>query len=200
MQDGTGRRARKKQHTRTALIDAATRLFDEKGYDGTTVADIAEEADVSTRTFFLHFPTKEDVVLGDPTARVDAGTLAISERSPDEPVRDVLARALDVMIADSWAGDLSSGLAAVRARLLTSVPAVQARLLQTSFTAQTRLAQALHDTCPDELDEIDAAALVGAAMGAVNAAAITSLRRGASPEQVRAAMQRAAAIALGRPA
>jgi hypothetical protein len=89
-----------------------------------------------------------------------------------------------------------SGLAAVRARLLTSAPAVQARLLQTSFTAQTRLAAALREAYPDELDEIGAAALVGAAMGAVNAAAITSLRQGAPPQQVRAAMQRAVEIAL----
>jgi AcrR family transcriptional regulator len=55
-------RSRRKLRTRRALQQAAVQLFAEHGYEETTVADIAARAEVSIRTFFLHFPTKEDVL------------------------------------------------------------------------------------------------------------------------------------------
>ena len=48
--------------TRRALQQAALSLFAERGYEETTVADIAARAEVGLRTFFVHFPTKEDVL------------------------------------------------------------------------------------------------------------------------------------------
>jgi AcrR family transcriptional regulator len=48
--------------TRAALLDAALNLFSAKGYDQTTTEEIAEAADVSARTFFRYFPTKESVL------------------------------------------------------------------------------------------------------------------------------------------
>jgi AcrR family transcriptional regulator len=45
------------------LQQAALQLFAERGYEETTVADIAERAEVGLRTFFVHFPTKEDVLV-----------------------------------------------------------------------------------------------------------------------------------------
>jgi AcrR family transcriptional regulator len=58
-------RARKKARTRHDLVDAAMRLFAEQGYEATTIDQIAEAADYSRRTFFLHFRSKEDVVFAD---------------------------------------------------------------------------------------------------------------------------------------
>jgi hypothetical protein len=102
------------------------------------------------------------------------------------------------MITDSWHTDLPSGLAALRADLIASVPALQAGLLQRMLAGQTGMAEALHDAYPDRLTRIDAAALVGALLGAINAAALASLRQGDQPEAVRAAMRRATEIALFR--
>ena len=50
-----GLRERKRQQTRQELISAAMRLFGEKGYEQTTVAEIAAAAGVSTKTFFNYF-------------------------------------------------------------------------------------------------------------------------------------------------
>jgi AcrR family transcriptional regulator len=59
---GAGRRERKKLATRTALNEAAARLFATQGYEQTSVDDLCREAQVSLRTFFRYFDTKEDVL------------------------------------------------------------------------------------------------------------------------------------------
>jgi AcrR family transcriptional regulator len=56
------RHSRRKLQTRRALRRAALALFADRGYEATTIADICHLADVSVRTFHLHFPTKEDVL------------------------------------------------------------------------------------------------------------------------------------------
>ncbi|PZG14091.1 TetR/AcrR family transcriptional regulator [Nonomuraea aridisoli] len=196
MAEEPGRRERKKQRTREALVAEAMRLFEQHGYDQTTVAEIAEAADVSTRTFFLHFATKEDVLLAHTRVRVDLGIDVIAGRGPGESPADVLGRAIEEMIVNTWNTDLAGGLAGLRAGLLTSTPAVQARLLQRFLAAHADLTEALLRAYPDELDAIEAATLVGAVVGAVGAAALTSLRRGDPPEQVRDAMSRATALAV----
>jgi AcrR family transcriptional regulator len=58
-----GRRDRKRQRTRDAIAEAARTLFAARGFDGVTVAEIADAADVSEQTVYNHFPTKEDLVL-----------------------------------------------------------------------------------------------------------------------------------------
>lgn len=64
MQEQPTRRARKKRATYLSLRSAARQLVAERGLDQVTVKDIAEEADVSLRTFYRHFSSKEDAVAG----------------------------------------------------------------------------------------------------------------------------------------
>jgi AcrR family transcriptional regulator len=61
---GEGLRARKKRATRDRLVSVALELCVQSGFAATTVESIAEAAEVSTRTFFHYFSTKQDVFLG----------------------------------------------------------------------------------------------------------------------------------------
>jgi len=57
-----GRRERKKEETKQKIFLAAVKLFNDKGFQATTVDEIAEAADVSKGTFFNYFPRKESLV------------------------------------------------------------------------------------------------------------------------------------------
>jgi AcrR family transcriptional regulator len=85
-----GLRERKRERTRQALADAALELFAQRGYDATTIADIAARADVSPRTFFSHHPSKEHVLFSqdDETLASLAGHLAA--RPAGQPTLDAL--------------------------------------------------------------------------------------------------------------
>jgi AcrR family transcriptional regulator len=81
--DGHKPAKRQSRHNRTrnALRAAAMHLFATNGYSATTVKQIAEAAEVSERTFFLHFPTKDAVLFG-----VEPGDLELFERAiAEEP-------------------------------------------------------------------------------------------------------------------
>ncbi|TDC03675.1 TetR/AcrR family transcriptional regulator [Nonomuraea longispora] len=187
-----GIRERKKRRTREALIAAAVELFQRQGYEATTVAQIAAAADVSTRTFFLHFPTKEDVVLAGGGARVELAVRVIEQRGPDETMRDVLAAAVECMIGEVAGSELATGIADVRVRLMLTVPELQAWMLRRLLDAQRRIVDALCRSYPEEDDVVAVAAQVGALVGAVTSAATYALRRGDPPEEVTAAMRAAA--------
>lgn len=90
----SGRRERKKQRTREALVDSAFRLFQKKGYDATTVEEIADAVDVSARTFFRYFASKEDVVLTYQEEQFAAMVDALAARPADEPVLTSLRNAV----------------------------------------------------------------------------------------------------------
>jgi AcrR family transcriptional regulator len=161
-------RQRKRARTRQAIVDAAIDLFERYGYQQTTVADIAAAADIGTRTFFGYFASKEELLFPEADARVAAAVAAIAARGPGDRPADLLLRALrDV---NDTSDELVSPLAALRIRLIQTVPAVRGRALQVQLDAQREIARHLHAAYPDELTEVDAAALVGAFVGAITGA------------------------------
>ncbi|MFI9820863.1 TetR family transcriptional regulator [Streptomyces sp. NPDC052013] len=93
-----GLRERKKQRTRDALVRAALELFATRGYEGTTVDDIAAAVDVSQRTFFRYFASKEEVAFFVPRLAESQVVEAVRGRPPGEPPLETLRRA----VLDSW--------------------------------------------------------------------------------------------------
>jgi AcrR family transcriptional regulator len=118
-----GRRERKKLATRRALADAALRLFDQQGFDATTVEQIARVVDVSARTFHRYFERKEDVLFADHAERISNFRALLAQRPVDEaPLRSVrLALLISTRELDSRAD-----LEFIRARLITESPALRA--------------------------------------------------------------------------
>ena len=88
----SGLRERKKLATRLALHEAALRLVADRGLDAVSVDDIAERADVSTRTFFNYFPSKVDAVVGlDPAAPQELSTRFLARPATESPVETLRA-------------------------------------------------------------------------------------------------------------
>ncbi|GAB3458074.1 TetR/AcrR family transcriptional regulator [Actinophytocola sediminis] len=193
-----GLRERKKARTRQALFDAAMRLFTEQGYEQTTVAEIAAAADVSTKTLFNYFPSKDDMVFALRTQRMNLVTRVIEERGQHDRPADLLASIGERLLASALTGADGQELpfTPVPVRLVMTVPELQAKALLLLFDAQRQWSQALTRAYPDELDPLAAAAAVGALIGTLQMTALVSFERGDSPEEIVANMRSAMDIAL----
>jgi AcrR family transcriptional regulator len=121
-----GLRERRKQLTATELEAAALRLFGERGFDSVTVDDIAAEADVSRRTFFRYFASKEDVLLADHLVQLARLREAMTARPADEPVLTALRNALLSMSVDF---EERKEMIILRGRIMRDTPSLQARSL-----------------------------------------------------------------------
>ena len=86
MATSVGLRATKKARTRQAISDAATELFMERGFEEVTVAEIAEAADVSIKTVFNYFATKEDLYFDRAEELIENLVRTITERPPGQTV------------------------------------------------------------------------------------------------------------------
>jgi AcrR family transcriptional regulator len=104
-----GLRERKKQRTREQIIEAAMGLFAERGYQATTIADIATAADVAPRTFFSYFPSKEAVVFYNVDRDLDGLASALRNRLPGETAFDALRRWIDGMF-ENWMAEEDEAL------------------------------------------------------------------------------------------
>ncbi len=97
-----GRRERKRRQTRERIEQAAMSLFLERGFDATTIEEITEAADVSKRSFFDYFPSKEEVVVAWQDAFADRLMAAIAARpSGESPVRAVEEALIDTVMASA---------------------------------------------------------------------------------------------------
>ena len=132
---GQGLRERKKLKTKESIQREAMRLFQDQGYDETTIEQIAAAAEISPSTFFNYFPTKEDVVIFD---RYDPIVASLISAIPaDEPLSRTIELALD-QLASAVERDRSIILA--RAKLGLEVPALRARFWEELEKAQNLFA------------------------------------------------------------
>jgi len=85
-----GLRERKKRQTRDTIERVALRLFAERGYGETTLTEIAEAADVSPRTIFAYFQSKEDILFCDEPSHLERATEILARRPAGTTTVDAL--------------------------------------------------------------------------------------------------------------
>lgn len=147
-------RARKKAETRQRLQEQALRLFTERGYEATTVEQIAAAAGVSHMTFFRYFPTKEDAVLSDSYDPMLVEAIRARPRTEDPVtrIRTAVREGLGAIYTAAREPLL------VRVRLSLRTPALRARLWENQFATRDLLAGALEDGEPSFATRILASA------------------------------------------
>jgi AcrR family transcriptional regulator len=135
-----GLRERKKLQTRAAIVDAALELFERKGFEATTVEDIAAAADVSPRTFFRYFESKQDVVMAKTNEKGDNLATLLTARPPEEPPLEALRRTILGVISEMVAGDDGS---LREMRVMMGTPELRTMALDHFHEHQDELAVAL---------------------------------------------------------
>src|SRR5438046_1281636 len=154
MVEQLGLRQRQRRRIEQAIQGAATRLFLRSGFDAVSVAEIAAAAEMSKRTLFKYFPSKEDLVIHAFADHQDEAARTVLNRPSDqgplaalhEHFLDGLARRDPVTGLD----DHPQTIAFVN--MVLSVPSLQARLLLYQTKAELALTAALEETRPSRHD------------------------------------------------
>jgi AcrR family transcriptional regulator len=156
-------RDRKKDRTRRTLQAEAVRLFTQKGFQATTIEEIAAAAEVAPRTFFRYFSSKEEVVFWSEHQPMLAGFVAA--RPDDEPAVEALRRGLVDGLASFYEQDRDRLLE--RSKLACRTPALQPRWRQQQADLAAGMAVLLADRLgarPDDLEVRAIAAAIAAAL------------------------------------
>jgi AcrR family transcriptional regulator len=160
-----GRRARKRRETRDRITDAAMALFLARGFDAATVDDIAAAADVSKRSFFDYFPTKEDVIFAWQDEFGGALAAAVAARPADEPLTKVVEEALtSVIVAAADPRALAIG------KLVRDTPALRARDHLKYAKLEQQLGDALSARTKGDADTLRARLIAMITVGAMRVA------------------------------
>jgi AcrR family transcriptional regulator len=160
---GGGLRERKKAKTRAAIQREALRLFREQGYDGTTVEQIAAEAEVSPSTFFRYFSTKEDVVLYDDLDPIMFAAFAAqpAELGPIQALRAAMRESLATLPAEELVQMQE------RSELMLAVPDLRRRMLDQFTEAIQLLAELIARRIGRPADDFAVRTWAGAVVGAI---------------------------------
>lgn len=167
-------RDRQRAETRHRIQRQAIRLFVDRGYDATTVNDVAAAAGVSAMTVYRHFPTKEDLVLYDDFDQLAAAT--ISELPATGSLADRIGRT--VLATFDLAGTHDREILLDRLRLMISTPALQARHLDSQYRLQEAFVTGIGAGSDNPAAEFQTRAAAGAVLGV----AYTALLRWAAED------------------
>ncbi len=159
-----GLRERKKQQTRETIARAALRLFAERGYDETTLADIAEAADVAPRTIFAYFESKEDILLCEEGSFLSDLKRRLEERPAGTTTVDAIREFLSRI-------EQADEDAKLRKKIISASPALQMKMRGRHAELEPMLAQSIAKDLGSEPGDIRPL-LIAASM----TAAFTSVR------------------------
>jgi AcrR family transcriptional regulator len=174
----TGLRERKKQRTRDAIVEAALRLFEERGFDQTTIADIAEAADIAPRTFFGYFPSKEDVVFADFPQTLETLGARLRGRADDETAIDAIR---------AWIGGLLEERGLIeerercRKRVIGESQALAAHNRALMGQVEELLAEQIARDLGDRPDDVRPRMIASSVIGALSALDVKGTDKGESP-------------------
>ena len=115
----------KKERTRQLIADTALRLFLERGYDQTTIDEIASTAEVGTRTLYRYYPTKEDLLVKSATPGLRVLIACLSDQPDDQPLGEALYATL-AAFCHVLGNERKRGLAL--RELIETIPSVRARV------------------------------------------------------------------------
>jgi AcrR family transcriptional regulator len=160
--DGPGLRERKLQATRERLARAAMALFLERGFEATTIDDIAAAADVSRRSFFHYFASKEDVV----AAWQEGAAAALVAEVVARPAGETMLTAAENAIAAALKR-IDPAEAAAMSRLKRDNPALQARDQLKYEKLERALAEGLAQRARTKSDQLKARLVAMIATGAM---------------------------------
>jgi AcrR family transcriptional regulator len=160
--DGSGLRQRKLQATRERLTRAAMALFLERGFEATTIDDIAAAADVSRRSFFHYFASKEDVV----AAWQEGAAAALVAEVVARPAGETMLTAAENAIAAALKR-IDPAEAAAMSRLKRDNPALQARDQLKYEKLERALAEGLAQRARTKSDQLKARLVAMIATGAM---------------------------------
>lgn len=153
----------KRDLTRARLLSVALDLFDGRGYDNTTVAQIAAAAGVAEMTYFRHFATKDAVLVDDPYDPVIASVVAQQPR--DLSALERTRRGFEIALAQ-LSSDEDEAVRR-RLRIVAAHPDLRASTYAATQATHAAVVAALIDT---GTPEAEAEVAVGACLGALTAA------------------------------
>ncbi|GAB2979093.1 TetR family transcriptional regulator [Amycolatopsis acidiphila] len=160
-----GLRARKKEATREALRHAAITLYREHGPQAVTVEDICAKADVSPRTFFNYFETKDEAVLS-----LDVSAPIVRQRIVDRPADESPLTALRAVFAERFAQVTGSETFRERTLLLREHPELVPRLTHTNKAFEEAVVQGVAERVALPPEDVYVRTTAAAGFGANRAA------------------------------
>ncbi len=161
---GTNLKQRRMARTKAEIQRCALKLFRKQGFEGTTVSQIAEAAEVSSMTVFRYFATKEDIALWDD---FDQALVTQIRRAPrNEDVITLIATVLLTNLKET--GEEARMAMLARLELAANTPALRARGLDNLYQSQQMVASTLGST--NRKDRLRNSVAIGACLGAVSTA------------------------------